>query len=107
MAAYTEIKRGDTLHWTAELRDDDAAPPTSLTGWQIRAQVRTRHADLLAHLGITIAPDQLSYTLDATPAVTATWPPGLQRLDIEYTDPAGRVVSTETISLRVLEDITT
>lgn len=99
------IKRGDTL--IVDVRRESAGQPVDLTGYTIRAQVRTAQGALLATLTPTItdAPGG-RVQLRAAAATTATWEPGSYRYDVEFTSPAGDVLSSETLPLSVVADVT-
>ena len=101
-----EVKRGDTLSLDCQVFEANGVTPTDITAWTIRSQVRTTAGALLTSLtaAITTAADG-EYTLTALPADTATWPRAA-RMDIEYTDGGGVVLSTETLALDVVRDIT-
>jgi regulator of protease activity HflC (stomatin/prohibitin superfamily) len=98
-------KRGDTFDMQGAVTDN-TGEPLDITGWLIRSQIRTVAGELVAELTITVS-DPLTgrYHLTA-PDGTDLWPIGAHRQDIEYTDPAGRILSTETVTLRVVEDVT-
>ena len=96
------IKRGDTFLYTASLSDD--AGPTNITGWTIASQVRDDNDALVATLNVTVtnaALGQFTVRHDDTSA----WPARLV-WDLQYTDAAGVVRSTETIVLSVMADVT-
>ena len=101
-----EVKRGDTFSLDCQVFEADGVTPTDITAWTIRSQVRTTAGALLTSLtaAITTAADG-EYTLTALPVDTATWPRAA-RMDIEYTDSGGVVLSTETLALDVVRDIT-
>ena len=108
MATYQtiDIKRGDTLALDCQVLEADGVTPIDITDWTIRAQVRSTAGALLTSVttAITTAADG-EYTLRALPTDTATWPRAA-RMDIEYTDSGGDVMSTETLALDVERDIT-
>ena len=99
------IKPGDTLFLECTVTEDDGTTPLNLTGWTIASQVRTKRSVLLADLTVdlhTPASGQFSLRTDAT----TTWPTGMAEMDISYTDAGGRVMSTETLTIRVEHDVT-
>jgi hypothetical protein len=106
------IKRGDTLAL-------DCAVSRDLTGWAVRAQIRAASNDrLLAECTVSVLPYDAEagvtrYALTVAPEVTRAWPMPVGTrptypavLDIEYTDPAGVVQSTETVALEIERDVT-
>lgn len=98
------IKRGDTLLWTCTYTIDGKPAPLPEN---VRAQLRDKLGALVAELGVERTdPDNGQYTLGVAAGLTQAWP--LVRLfgDIEYADADGRVQSTETFSVVVMQDIT-
>ena len=100
-----DIKRGDTYLIEATLTDD-LGDPVNITDWTIRSQIRNVRGDIVATLVIAITNAALgTYTMSYA-GDTALWPVATHRQDVEYVDQTGRVMSTETFKLRVVEDIT-
>ena len=97
------IKRGDTFRKPgAVLTDVGAAVPT--TGWQIAAQVRTPARAHVATLTIADRNDAAgTYTLTSP---TADWPVTQLMMDVQYTDAAGLISSTEDVLIDVRQDRT-
>jgi hypothetical protein len=98
-------KRGDTFIFSAQVKDEDESS-IDLTGWQIRSQIRKENFTVVDTLVITItdAVDgkyQISSNKDPN-----TLPLGEHHWDIEFTDSSGRVISTETLIINIVEDIT-
>ena len=93
-----KIKRGDTFEALCQRVGVDITTTT------IRSQIRAGSwvQDLLVTKTNAATGE---YTLSATAADAEIWPIGLAQWDIEYTD-AGNVRSTETVKLRIVEDIT-
>lgn len=102
-----ELKRGDTLALDCQALATADGPAIDLTGWALRAQVRTHAGALLAELSVTVTDaTEGRYSLGALAATTATWAPGMAIMDIEYTDPEGVVQSSETVVIHLLADVT-
>jgi len=106
MKTLPPFKRGDTFQLGCLARDADGQPE-DLTGVTLRAQVRLASSgDLVAELQIgladqTTAPGQFAISaLD-----TAAWPIGALLIDIEQRT-GQAIVSSETLRLPVLEDVT-
>ena len=104
-APRLRVKRGDTLALDCQVDVD-------LNGWAVRAQIR-RGPDqrLLADCDVAIlghdAEAAITHFAVTVPAgETAQWPLGSAEMDIEYTDPAGVVQTTETVALDIQRDIT-
>ena len=96
------IKRGDTLELECVVQE--SGQPLNITGWHIESWVRAP-AKLVVHkfaVQIT-APLAGRYLLPASAAQTEQWPVGGMTMDVRYTDAGGRVFSTESIALQVLE----
>lgn len=93
-----KIKRGDTFEALCQRVGVD------ITATTIRSQIRA--GSWVQELDVTKTNAATGeYTLSATAADAELWPIGLAQWDIEYTD-AGNVRSTETVKLRIVEDIT-
>ena len=97
------IKRGDTFRRSCAVTTD-AGAAVPITGWQIAAQVRTQAGALVASLTIADRSDGAgTYTLIGA---TADWPTTTLALDIQYTDAAGTVMSTDDVLIDVRRDQT-
>lgn len=97
-----DFKRGDTFALGAAASGTGDA---GLAGWSIRSQIRNGDT-LVAELDVDVTDEAggeftLSYSGD-----TSAWPLRRLETDIEYTDPDGNVVSTETYYISVLKDVT-
>lgn len=92
------VKRGDTFSAQCQRVGVDISATT------IRSQIRAGAwvQDLTVTKTNAATGD---FTLSATAADSELWPVGNATWDIEYTD-AGNVRSTETVKLRIVEDIT-
>jgi hypothetical protein len=96
-------------------RGDHFALPCAVTGdlstWTIASQIRSPKDRLLATCTITgvvydSATDTTHYSLIVPSSITATWPLVTAMVDIEYTDPAGVISSTETFEVLIERDVT-
>lgn len=100
-------KRGDTFVLQCEAKNDSGTA-INLTGWtikaQIKAQVRGRWS--FADTFVVSVTNAASGTFKITKSDTKSWPVGLAYMDIEYTDGSGRIMSTETICVTVVADVT-
>lgn len=97
-----ELKRGDTLELDCVLQDGGV--PLDITGWQIDSWVRAPAKQVVHKFAAQItAPLAGRYLLPASAAQTELWPVGGMTLDVRYTDAGGRVFSTESVALQVLE----
>ena len=92
------VKRGDTFSAQCQRVGVD------ITATTIRSQIRLgAWRQELAVTKTNAATGE--FTLSATAAQSALWPTGNAVWDIEYAD-AGAVHSTETVKLRIVEDVT-
>lgn len=94
-----EHKRGDTFLFSCTRADTD------LTDWTIASQVRDISLNLIATCDVTItdaAEGKFTVQVDDTTA----WPIDLLLWDIQYTDNAGIIQSTETVRVKVKQDVT-
>ncbi len=100
-----EIKRGNTLELQCVLQQE--GQPVDITGWQINCWLRAQGNQVVHQFAGEIVDGPAGqYTLLATAAETAQWPAGGMSADIRYQDTAGRVQTTRTIPVQVLEPIT-
>ena len=105
----TPVKRGDTwdlqFAWT-----DSNGTAVDLTDYTGRMQVRTRKtAELVAEADtVALDADPTTGLVTATfePVTTAAVDPGSYYTDLELTHTGGKVMSSGTVLLTVLEDIT-
>lgn len=95
-------KRGDTFSYATTLTNPLGAPLAGVSD-QLASQVRDGENSLVATLAI-VETTPGTYVLSC--ADTGGWPTGNLYTDIQYTDPAGTVTSTETLVFAVTEDVT-
>jgi hypothetical protein len=97
-------KRGDTLEWVVSLTQNNS--PVDISGWTITSQVR-QDTTLVASLTVTVVnAANGEFNLSATPVQTAGWALGSHSVDIEFINPSGFVVSSQTFVLQLVRDIT-
>lgn len=101
-------KRGNTFEVQATYADDATGESIDLTGYTIASQVRSPGGDLVSTMAVTI-PDQ---TIPANRGKfsmrvsdTTAWPIGELLWDVQYSFDE-TVISTETITIQVAQDIT-
>ena len=100
-------KRGDTFDMSGPIVIHDGdVPLPDLTGWAGKSQIRTLTGSLVAELQFIWidAAQCLARLRCATP--TTSWPIGPAVMDIEFTGPAGDVVSTPTARFEIVKDET-
>lgn len=97
-------KKGDDLEWVVNLTE--SLVPSNITAWSIRAHIRDSSDTLLQALTVTVTNAAGGvFSLTATDTQTATWAVGTYQIDIEFTNGAGLVFSTNTFDLNVVQDI--
>jgi len=106
MANEVTAKRGDTFGEDVIAYADDAmTQPRDLTGVVIACQGKhTTGQKITFSIAVIDAANGL-FRIEADAATTATWPPGLYDVDIEFKEGVA-VNSTDTFRLNLLEDIT-
>ena len=100
-------KRGDTLQLGCTYKGRDGVAQ-SLAGHDVRCQIRDASSTLLATLTVNLADQTVNpgeFALFASASDTALWPVGRYVMDIQIANGAV-VISTETVTLKVLQDIT-
>lgn len=95
-------KRGDTFSFSAVFAVDGVAV-TGLAN-KLKCQVRTRKDVLVAEMTITESATPGTYIFIV--ADTADWPLGELYYDIQMTDDAGIITSSETVAVLVEKDVT-
>ena len=109
MKSLGSVKRGDTLAFTAALTD--SATNAALTGATASLKCECKYTysnDILAELTISETSTAGTYLFMASAATTQTWEAhSTVMFDIQYTDAAGTVSSTESFSILIEEDVTT
>lgn len=104
MSLTIPLKRGDTFVLEATAQQNGS--PQDLTGWAIRSQVRNG-SNLVAEMDVSYTDREAGrYRLACPASATQDWPVKALDCDIEYTSPAGQVVSTETFKIDVKADVT-
>lgn len=93
--ASIRVKRGDTFSYTAKWDGAKAS--------ELKSQVRTFHDAFVSDVKITATSDENVFLL--TVADTSKWPVGDLVTDIERTY-NNTVISSETIFIRVVKDVT-
>ena len=109
MATTFTIKRGDTWSQTfAWKQGSETGDPVDLTGCTVRCQVRDRADALIldASAYLTVDGPAGTVALVVPASETEAFPAAKLAFDIELTFPDGTVQSTETMSLKVIEDVT-
>lgn len=109
MPATFTLKRGDTWSQSFAWKQGSASgAPVDLTGCTARLQVRTRADALVLDATAYLTLDGTAGTVAVSVPASATelFPVAKLQFDIELTFPDGTVQSTETMALKILEDVT-
>lgn len=103
-------KIGDTFAWGGALEWRDAQgvllDPTGIVG---AAQLRTSRGSLIADLDVTITGDASAAAatiVQKSEDDSSAWPVGMAQLDVQFTLQSGHVVSTQTMQVELIQDIT-
>lgn len=98
-------KRGDSFEVLVEVALNGQI--VDLTGWTIRSQIRDGAKNLLKELTIqAVDLSEGKFIMTATSTETEAWSPASYNCDIEFIDPAGFVISSDTFPITVVRDIT-
>lgn len=103
--AQNEHKRGDTWNYIgyAGIQDFDGKN-IDLTGWLILAQARDQNGKLIAEFACAwIDPAQQTYNMRAQ---TSAWPVASLWIDVQFTAPSGDVISSPTVQVSIVKDVT-
>lgn len=97
-----QIKRGDSFGLTLQVAI--AGTVQDLTNWTILSQVRQADGKLVETLVANIV-DGPQGKFNVASLGTGQWPVGLLDWDIQYTTDAGQIISTDTIQINVVKDV--
>lgn len=101
------FSRGDTFEFAGPVvATINGLPVTNLTGWTAACQIRTVTGVLIADLIVTwlsFDPAALSLNFDGD---TQDWPIGTVRIDIQFTTPSAKKVSTKPQTFEIVSDVT-
>lgn len=103
------LKRGDTWSQTfAWKQGSETGDPVDLTDCTARCQLRDRADTLILDCTSYLTVDGAAGTVSVLAPASAmeNFPVGRLSFDIELTFPDGTVQSTETMTLKVIEDVT-
>lgn len=106
MVVSIKHKRGDTFRKQVLEQNPDGSA-VDITGWIIASQLRTPEGTLAATAVISVLDAEGgSYEIWVPATTTAAWEIGLLYWDIQRTDMGGDVTSSDTLMVKVQEDIT-
>lgn len=95
-------KRGDSFEVQGVVAFNGVVQ--DITDWVIASEIRKGN-DLVARLNVRkLDPTQGTFVLSE--ADTTAWPVSMLDCDIQYTQPNGQIVSTDTFQISVKKDVT-
>lgn len=98
------MKSGDTFDYSSPIRMTDASGNSiDLTGWTVASSVKLPDGTIVALTAIWT--DATNTAIRLQYADTSAWPAGVAYIDVEFTSGAGVVVSTDTASFVIDEDL--
>ena len=101
-----EHKRGDTFDFSGQAQILDAeGASVDLTGWSIACGIKFAGQTKATSLNAAWL-DDATGLLRIYATETDTWRVGLATLDVQFTSPASEVVSTKTVTINIIEDVT-
>jgi len=100
--------RGDTFYYAGPVSAKvNGVDTTDLTGWTARSQIRTDKGVLIDDLVLVwLAQAPVAAISIEGSGPTVDWPLGDAVIDIEFTDPSGRIVSTNRQTIKITLDVT-
>lgn len=103
-----QFTRGDTFYFAGPVKAKvNGVETTDLTGWSARSQIRTDKGALVDDLTLVwLARAPVAAISIEGSGPTGDWPLGDAVIDIEFTDPSGRIVSTSKQSFKITLDVT-
>lgn len=101
-----KFKRGDTFDYSGSVSMTDAAGAAiDLAGWTVASKIEFPDACTKVELNAEwVGSDNDAIRIHKSE--TRDWPVGVADMDIQFTSAANAVVSTETVRLEIVEDIT-
>lgn len=100
-------KRGDTFDRSGTIAiTQNGVAALDLTGWTGASQMRGARNTLIVNFKFEWINAALRLARISAPEGTSTWPVGDWPMDIQMTSPDGVVVSTATVLLTVIADVT-
>ena len=104
--ATIKFKRGDTFDRIL-LIPEETYPDGYFINWTVTSQIRTNTGRLIGNLTPTWAdPAADTRFLQLVNNDTTKWPLGIHEMDAQFVSPTEYVLSTETLLVNVLRDVT-
>ena len=97
-------KGGDTFELVVEVVENNL--PVDIRGWGVRAQIRRGSILIQPLTAVLTDPLHGICSIGATATETNTWPRKKLMLDVEFLLDVDKVVSTKTIVVNLVKDIT-
>lgn len=104
MITLKQHKRGDTFSFITTFNDSQGQPMIGIVS-KLKCQVRDSKNILVCEMTIQETVTAGEYLFSVPASITKDWPLEILYLDIEYKD-NDIVTSSETMSFRVIRDIT-
>jgi len=102
--AVQRVKRGDTLRFEGARTDPDGTA-VALSGVTVTAEMVSGGARIALPCVVVDAAAGL-FEIELGAAAMAALAPGLYAADVQFEDGLGGVVSTETFTVEIVEDVT-
>lgn len=98
---------GDTFEFSGPVvLKVNGVDTTDLTGWSATSQIRDDKGVLLDDLIVTFVSYNPAVINLSGSQAQCQWPAGMARIDIEFVNPAGKHVSTQTVRFPIEQDVT-
>ena len=105
MSASIKHKRGDTFIFHGVVRESRNGPAMNITDWTITSMIRASTETLIAEADVTTTDGAAGeYTVRVDD--TTGWPVDYLLWDVEHIDGGGVKISTDTVLIRVVKDVT-
>lgn len=99
--------RGDTFLFAGPVSAKvNGVETTDLTDWTARSQIRTSDGTLISELVVTWLTRSPAALQVESPDPTTDWPIGDAKIDVEFTTPTGKIVSTAPQTFKIGTDVT-
>lgn len=108
MSTVFKLKRGDTFEVRFVWKQTESNTPVNLVGVSPRCHIRNKDRELVldASIYLTTTPEQGLIVLKIPPSKTKLFPLEKLVFDLELTFSNGDVISSDTFTIQVIEDIT-
>lgn len=102
-----QFNRGDTFEFSGPVTVRvNGVETDDLTGYEAASQVRTEDGRLIGVLTCSFLNRQPAILHVVFDGDTSGWRVGKALIDVEFTDPSGRFVSTPAVAFLIKDDVT-